>query len=128
MHALNFAKQTKTRHFAFVYYLVTKDEDTKQALAQDKTCQFMIAQLAGTNTHPKKNNYKKELYVETLKELMKLEQYAFVEQLIPLALFFQPHAFVDIADLFVAYLQDDLAIEYYTKYLITNKNDFSVML
>lgn len=126
--ALQFAKESTLRHFALVYYLLTKDEDTKEALQHDKTCAFIISQLEGTNTHPKKNNYKKELYINTLKELMKIEQYAHVEALIPLALFFQPHAFVDIADLFVDYQQDDLAIEYYTKYLMTNKQDFSVYL
>lgn len=126
--ALAFAKQAHVRHFALLYYLLTQDTDVKEALMCDKTCAFIIMQLAGENPYPKKNNYKKELYVQTLHELMKIEQYALVEALVPLALFFEPHAFADIGDLFVLYQQDDLAIEYYTKYLMKNKHDFAVYL
>lgn len=124
--ALQFAQHTKTRAFSFVYYLLTGNPEVKAVLLQDKTCGFMIKQLEGSNTHPKKNNYKKDIYVATLNELMKLEQYETFETLIPLAPFFDPHAFLDVANLFYAYQQDDLAIEYYTKYLMKHTKDFDV--
>lgn len=127
-YAIDFMKKSELKHLAFVYYLFSKNKNVEEALYTDKTCRFMIDYLKNPIGEKRKVNYKKDLYMNIIQELMKIKAYEHVENLIPIAKFFDPRVYVEIGDLFFNYRQDDLAIEYYTKYLMKNKNDFDIYL
>lgn len=121
--AIEFSTKAHTRVYAFIYYLLTKDPEVREALSVDKTCIFLLSELDGSGRNSsKKTIYKKSLYIHILKELMHTGRYELLGMLLPVAGAFEQGTYAEIGDLFSTYHQDDLAIEYYTKQLLTKKD------
>jgi len=112
---------------AFIYYLFTKDSVIKEKLVKNKTSKMIMDALEGTyEKGNKKKNHHHALYIDILKELMYLQQYDAFEKMLLLQEEFQPIVYKEIAELFYKNLNDELAMEYFIRYLNYDKNNHKI--
>lgn len=122
-------KQKKTTNYttALLYYLETKDVEVKEKLKRNKTASLIVQVVDGEyELTEKKKNYDHKIYIDILRELVLGKEYDTFAQLLALENAFQPIALKQIADIFYENYNDDLAVQYYVRYLQYDKQNYQL--
>lgn len=109
--------------YAMLHFILTGEKI--ESLKESKTIESIYRFY--DNETIRKRDYDKKLYLGLLKQLILLKEYNKLEALIGFSEYFNNIIIKkEIADLFYDHYKDDIAIEFYNKYLLKSKNDYKV--
>jgi len=113
---------------AIIYYLFTKDSVIKEYLVTNKTSKMLVEVIDKTfdEEKAKKGNYDVDLYASVLSELVMMKKYEEFELLLKIQEVFPPVIYKKIGELLEANIHDELAMEYYVRYLKNDQKNYGV--
>jgi len=113
---------------AIIYYLFTKDSVIKEYLVTNKTSKLLVEVIdqCFDQEKTKKKNLDVELYISVLSELVMMKQYKEFESLLMIQEYFPPIVHKKIGEILEANIHDELAMEYYVRYLQHDQKNYGV--